>query len=317
MVVVNSGSTVDDIPFFGMRAFYDAQEYREGLQDKFFIDYGEEENNRIWASADIKIGQYIDREQTRLQDEEEGTDSMNITGYTPRGKYLETYRWEGWWGRVTNPSKDGDDFFNSVNILIPASQYIVHVALRAKKIIRIERSEDHNKDGKRSGIKYDFITEPNRFYSMGLAEWVRHSQAELDAIHNQRLDAGLLTNLPYGFYKPSSGIKPQIIKVEPGKLWPVADPQGVNFPKSNWMPTFSFQEEALVKRYAGEQAGLSDPATGQFTSKRTSASEFVGTAAALDLRTEDIVEGIIRSLREELLQDSWIISAIWTCRANL
>jgi hypothetical protein len=302
LVVVNSGSTVDELPFFGIRVFFDAQQYREGLQDKYFIDYGEEKNKEIWATADIKIGEYIDREQTRLQDEEEGTDSMYITGNEPRDKYLECYRWEGWWGRVPNPSKDGEDFFNSLNVLIPASQYIVHVAPQAKKIIRIERLEDHNKDGKRSGIKYDFITEPNRFYSMGLAEWVRHSQAELDAIHNQRLDAGLLTNLPYGFYKPTSGIKPQIIKVEPGKLWPVADPQGVNFPKSNWMPTFSFQEEALVKRYAGEQAGLSDPATGQFTSKRTSASEFVGTAAALDLRTEDIVEGIVRSFREELLR---------------
>ena len=164
-------------------------------------------------------------------------------------------------------------------------------------------SEDHNKDGKRSGIKYDFITEPNRFYSMGLAEWVRHSQAELGR-HPQSKTRRRFAYQSYrmDFYKPSSGIKPQIIKVEPGKLWPVADPQGVNFPKSNWMPTFSFQEEALVKRYAGEQAGLSDPATGQFTLKRTSASEFVGTAAALDLRTEDIVEGIIRSLREELLR---------------
>lgn len=298
LVVVNSSATIDEIPFFGMRGWIDIHQYQEAIKDKFFIDYGKDENNRIFASADIKIGEAITREQTNLQDAEEGTNSTNVTAYDPRQRDLEFYRWEGWWGfEDEDPNNQNYD-----DLLIPMAQYVVHIAPRAKRVLRIERLEDHNKDGKRSGIKFDFIREPNRFYSMGLAEWIRHSQVELDAIHNQRLDAGLLTNLPFGFYKPTSGIKPQIFNIKPGTMWPVADPQGVNFPRTNWQPTFSFQEEALVYRYAGEQAGLTAPATGQFTSKRTSASEFVGTAAALDLRTEDIVEGFVRSLREELLR---------------
>jgi hypothetical protein len=295
LCVVNVAGTVDEIPFLGIRQWVDVPTFRDRIADGFFIDYGEEENRRIIQMADIKVGEYVQREQTDLQDREEGTDSQDITTNEPDRKYLEVYRWEGWWRRgITNT----DDLFQS--ILESAEQYIVWVAVRPQRIIRIKRLEDVNKDGKRTAVKYDFIREPGRFFSMGLAEWVRHSQAELDAIHNQRLDAGLLTNVPFFFYKPTAGIKGQVIKIEPGKGWPVNDPTAVNFPKTNWQPVFSFQEEALVKRYAGEQAGLTDPAVGQMPTKRLSASEFVGTASALDLRTEQIVEGFIRSLRQEL-----------------
>lgn len=295
LCVVNVAGTVDEIPFLGIRQWVDVPTFRDRIADGFFIDYGQEENTRIIQMADIKVGEYVQREQTDLQDREEGTDSQDITTNEPDRKYLEVYRWEGWWRRgITN----NDDIFQG--ILEEAEQYIVWVAVRPQRIIRIKRLEDVNKDGKRTAVKYDFIREPGRFFSMGLAEWVRHSQAELDAIHNQRLDAGLLTNVPFFFYKPTAGIKGQVIKIEPGKGWPVNDPAGVNFPKTNWQPVFSFQEEALVKRYAGEQAGLTDPAVGQMPTKRLSASEFVGTASALDLRTEQIVEGFIRSLRQEL-----------------
>lgn len=295
LCVVNVAGTVDEIPFLGIRQWVDVPTFRDRIKDGFFIDYGKEENQRIIQMADIKVGEYIQREQTDLQDREEGTDSQDITTNEPDRKYLEVYRWEGWWRRgILN----NDDLF--VDLLEQAEQYIVWVAVRPQRIIRIKRVEDVNKDGKRTAVKYDFIREPGRFFSMGLAEWVRHSQAELDAIHNQRLDAGLLTNVPFFFYKPTAGIKGQVIKIEPGKGWPVNDPTAVNFPKTNWQPVFSFQEEALVKRYAGEQAGLTDPAVGQMPTKRLSASEFVGTASALDLRTEQIVEGFIRSLRQEL-----------------
>src|SRR5258708_6788100 len=137
---------------------------------------------------------------------------------------------------------------------------------------------------------------------MGLAEWVRHSQTVMDAISNQRVDSGLLYNVPFGFYKPAAGMakSAQPISIEPGKFFPVADPQGINMPRTNWSPTFSFAEEALVRTYAGEQAGLSGGATGQPISKRQSASEFVGVQQALDLRTEQFVDSLLRSLRELL-----------------
>lgn len=295
LCVVNTAGTVDEIPFLGIRQFVDLPTYRQHVENKFFIDYGDEENRRIASMSDIMIGEYIEREQTNLQDAEEGTDSQDVTTNEPDRKYLEVYRWEGWWRKgITN----NDDVFEG--LLEEAQQFVVWWAVRPKRILRIKRLEDVNKDAKRSAIKYDFIREPGRFFSMGLAEWVRHSQAELDAIHNQRLDAGLLTNVPFFFYKGSAGIPGQTVKIEPGKGIKVNDPMGVNFPKTQFNPVWSYQDETLAFRYAGQQAGLTDSAVGQMPTKRLSASEFVGTASALDLRTEQIVEGFIRSLRQEL-----------------
>lgn len=294
LVVPSSAKSIDDIPFFGVRFFLSNADYRAGLEDGYFIDYGEDENLRIANTADIKWGQEIGQQLTDVQDDEEGTDSRDSYAYTPARKYLEVYRWEGWW-----VWEDGNGPNYIENTLKPATQVCAWVALRAKKVIKISRLEDLNKDGKRSAVKFGFMEEPGRFYPMGLAEWVRHTQAELDAIHNQRLDAGLIFNVPFGFYKPTAGLK-GIMNLRPGVLYPTPEPQSVNFPRSNWMPTYGMQEEMLVKRYGGEQAGLTDAAIGQPTTKRQSASEFVGISAALDLRTEDIVDRLLKSIRELL-----------------
>jgi hypothetical protein len=295
LVVANTEASLEAIPFFGVRMFVSIPDYRQGIEDGFFIDWGEEENRRIATTTDIRVGDVIGTQVTNIQDATIGTDSKDSYSYSPVRKWLEVYRYEGWW-----VWDDSGDTYNYDKILQPATQICVWVVPRARRIIKIERLEDLNKDAKRSGVKFEFIREPGRFYPMGLAEWVRHSQAELDAIHNQRLDAGLLFNVPFGFYKPTAIGKGEVIKIEPGKLFPVADPQGVNMPRSNWQPSFSFAEEGLVKRYAGEQAGLTEASIGQPVTKRQSASEFVGTASALDLRTEDIVDGLLRSLSELL-----------------
>ncbi len=300
LVVANTHPDIEKLPFFGVRLWYTVAEYRQGIEDKFFIDYGPEENEEIIASLNYtKVGEEVDQPMTRLLDSETGTDSRDQSSSNSTHRYMEVYRWEGWWVW----DKSGGDY--SVDKLLqPATQVAVWVGYRSKKILKIERLEDLNKDGKRSGVKSGFIEEPNRFYPMGLAEWVRHSQAELDAVHNQRLDAGLLYNIPFGFYKPTSGLgkDAQPLKMEPGKFYPVADPQGVNMPRSNWQPTVSFAEENLIVRYANLQVGLTDPALGQAPSKRQSASEYVGNANAIDTRSEDVVKGIVRALAYLILR---------------
>ena len=305
LIVANTHPDVEDIPFLGVRQFFTAADYRKGIKDGFFIDYGEAENQRIVETFDYtKISDTIPQQQTNLADEETGTDSRDTSASNATHRYCETYRWEGWW--VWDPS---GETYSVDKLLQPATQIAVWVAVRAKKILKIERLEDLNKDGKRSGVKTGFIEEPGRFYSMGLAEWVRHSQTELDAVHNQRVDAGYLYNIPFGFYKPSAGLTKdaQPLKMEPGKFFPVADPMGVNCPRTNWQPTVSFAEENLIVRYANLQAGLTDPALGQPVSKRQSASEYVGNANAIDTRSEDLIRGIVDSLREIVRTDIGIV----------
>lgn len=298
LVVANTHQSIEELPFFGVRCWYSSDAYRRALEDKFFLDLGYEENRRIIGAADVKTPEVIEMPITQLQDRTEGTDSTGESMTSaPDQRFIEVYRWEGWWVWGTS-----DNDYSVDRMLQPATQCAVWVAVQARRIIKIARLEDLNKDGKRSGVKFGFIEEPGRFYPMGLAEWVRHPQTEIDAIHNQRLDSGLLYNVPFGFYKPTAGLakSAQPISIVPGKFFPVADPMGINMPRTNWQPSFSFAEEGLVKQYAGEQAGLSGGATGQPISKRQSASEYVGVASALDLRTELFVESLLRSLRELL-----------------
>lgn len=292
LVVANTDPDIEKLPGLGIRCWYSLHEYRQGLEDGFFLDHGAEENARIIATADQKRGQYISQEQTDSSDAERGTDSTDAAGTGPTHKYLEVYRREFWWVWDSSGEEYGYD-----KILQPATQICAWVAPNANALLKIERLEDLNKDGKRSAVKFGFIHEPGRFYDMGLAEWVRHIQTILDAIDNQRLDAGLLTNVPWGLYKPLGGQKAPI-RIEPGMLYPSANPQDVNIPRWNYSPVFSMQEESLQYHYGLQQAGLGEAALGRPNTKRQSATEFITIANALDIRTEDILERQLESLKE-------------------
>ena len=291
-VVIPTGGTVEEVPFWGNRIWLSVEDYRQGILDQYYRDLGKDENLRICQTAQVKIPEFIAQEETVLQDQERGTDQRDSAGYTPSRKWIEVYKWEGWW-RLTDKGENDESRY-----LEPKHQYAVWVSVRSWRIIKIARLEDLNKDGKRSPVHFGYIHEPNRLLDIGLAEWLRHMQATEDGIFNQRNDAGILTNVPWGFYKPMAGFNKEVLHVQPGEFKPVADPASVVMPQSNWQPIWSFQEEALVRKYAGEQAGLSEPAMGQFINKRASASEFVGTASAVDLRTEAIVDYMLESFHE-------------------
>ena len=291
-VVVPSAGTVDDIPFWALRRWVSPEDYRQGIIDGEYLDLGKEENTRIAQSADEKISDFIQMEETELQDSERGTDQKDSSASSAHRKFIEVYKWEGWW-RLTD--KDGSDM---ERYLEPKVQYCVQVAVRTKKIIAINRLEDLNKDGKRSPVHFGFIHELNRLLDIGLAEWVRHVQATLDGVDNQRLDAGLITNVPWGFYKPFAGFNREILRVKIGEFLPVSDPQAVNMPKSNYQPAWSFQEEKMVWQYGMQQAGMNEAAIGQSISKRQSASEFVGTSSSVDLVAGNLIDYILESFHE-------------------
>lgn len=295
LVFINTNPDLEKLPFNGLRIWLDMADYRDGLADGTWYDLGEEWNNRVIASATNKIPQVVPMDYTRTQDEEEGSNSTDTQAVNYERRFIEVYRWEGW----IHP-KDGSSENNPDAALSPAVQVAVWIVPMAKALIRIERLEALNKDGKRSSVKFSFIERNNRFLPIGLAEWLRHTQAELDGIHNLRLDSGTLNVMPFGFYKPLAGLQKDVYKIQPGSMYPTADPASVNFPRTNAQPQWSFQDESLIFKYGSAQSGLNDSATGSFVSKRQSASEYLGTANAIDLRTEIIVSGFLRSLRKLL-----------------
>lgn len=171
----------------------------------------------------------------------------------------------------------------------------------ANKIIRIARLEDLNKDGERTPVKFGMIQQPARFYDIGAPEWIQHIQAEVDAVHNNALNAGMLKAAPFGFFVPGSiADAKNVLKLERGMMYPMRVPNGVMFPPLNGDSNWSFEQDSLLRKLAQEQIGIGEAQTGTFTSKRTSATEFERTSGSMDLRMEYIVEGLLSSLRRLL-----------------
>lgn len=285
VIIINTAENVEDIPFFGIRSWLTATEI-DCLRERGEFDITQAEFENVIAFASAKISDFIPQETTQEFDVVEGADSLGtayVRGNDYERRWVEIYRWEGWvWYKGKRQSM------------------AVWLAPRSYTILRIVLLEELNKDGLRSPVKHDFIPVPGRFYSVGLCEWLRNTQTEMDGIHNFRLNSALISTVPFGFFSPLAGMPQSIMELRAGQLYPVKDPKSVYFPPISWSPVWGFQEEGLVRKYASELAGMGDPGVGTYTSKRTSATEFMGTAQAIDIRTEYIATTILRSV-EELL----------------
>lgn len=113
--------------------------------------------------------------------------------------------------------------------------------------------------GIRPIFKSDFIRFPDRTNGVGVGEVLYDINTSIDAIYNMRVDNGTLASLPMGFYRASSSLKPDTIKIYPGNLYPVDDPQNdvkiVQFP---FLQNFGYQEEDRLTGYAEKLLSTSD-----------------------------------------------------------
>ena len=128
-----------------------------------------------------------------------------------------------------------------------------------------------------------------------------------DFIHvmfNQTVDRGDITNQPFGFYRASSGLKPEIIRLWPGDLYPVDNPQqDVAFPQ---MPhadqTFGLNMIALGMQFLERLTALGPMQSGQVASGKASALRTVGTTMAILQQGAALPEQILRRLFGGLAQ---------------
>ena len=279
--------SIDELPFFIYKEWITVKQFLDMVAKEETIKLSPEDIQQIISQAGSRVSDLGDDDELeRIKDEAAGTDSQDnneVDDNDKLNRWLETYRWDGKW-KVKNRVLD----------------LTVWSFPGSKKVFRVLRADELTKDGCRAGVKFDFIPDKDRFYSIGLCEWLQHLQKEINAIHRQRLDAGLLANFPFFFYEPLAGFEQTQLKLRPGTGQPLKSIKGLVFPDLNFNPQWSFNEEALVNRYAQEQSGLGDPASGSFVSKRVSASEFLGVSQSIDLRTELIVQRLINNWRDLL-----------------
>lgn len=134
--------------------------------------------------------------------------------------------------------------------------------------------------GKKPWIIRSFLRRPGTVYGKGIPELVRHLHKEMNAIHNQRIDAGNMVIAPFFFYRAASGLEPEEISVRPATGIPLDDPRGdIVFPDYNPSRlSVSFQEEGIIMDLIEKLTYLTPAALGRETAQRPTAR---GTLAVI------------------------------------
>lgn len=125
--------------------------------------------------------------------------------------------------------------------------------LRATYLHRINK-----KTKKRPYAKADFYIREGQTYGIGLVELTYSICNEIDSLNNMALDFGLLSTLPFGYYRAGSNLTQETISVEPGSLIPVEDPQSIFFPTLGNRATFSMQHLQFLFTIIERLTGISD-----------------------------------------------------------
>ena len=143
-------------------------------------------------------------------------------------------------------------------------EYIFTASLKSGKVLRATYLDRVCRDGNRPVYKFDLLKRPRSSYSRGFVELLYPLNQEIDEFHNFRRASGKIANMPWGFYRASSGLEKEPIKVQPGRFYPVDDPIGdvrpIQFPN---VTAWAFQEEGLAQNYADRLTSMPQIMQGQ------------------------------------------------------
>jgi hypothetical protein len=144
-----------------------------------------------------------------------------------------------------------------------ASDIIVWLNPDTLEILRATYLRRVMPTGMRPFIKIDFHKRHGTTYGVGLVELLYQLGKEIDAIHNLKMDVGILTSLPFGFYRPTSSTPEEKFSIEPGTMLPLDNPgTDVYFPQLGNKTVFGMQEEQVLMSYVQRLTSVSDLSLG-------------------------------------------------------
>lgn len=144
----------------------------------------------------------------------------------------------------------------------------------------------------------------NRWYGMGMIELLEHLSDLINGVFRMNLQWGQITNSPYGFYDPASGIKPETIPLWPGELYPVPSPrENLYFPQlPNQDQAWAFNMGTILMQMVERLSMQSGPQYGQVPQGKATAFRTMGTTAALlqqaDIRADQILLRLFEGIAE-------------------
>ena len=96
----------------------------------------------------------------------------------------------------------------------------------------------------------------------------------LKQIVDQTIDAGTIVIVPFGFYRPSSSVKPEVMRLEPGILIPTSDPsRDISFPTIGNQPqqAMGLNMMTVLSGYEDRLTSISDLQHGRVPTGKSSA----------------------------------------------
>lgn len=151
---------------------------------------------------------------------------------------------------------DGDgDGFNE--------ELVIWYHRNSNTVLRWTYLDRITKTGRRPVYTAGYIRRPGRNYHIGLCELLYCLNKEVDTIHNQRVDFGTISNMPFFFYQALSSFPNERIQIAPGRGIPVDDVNQVLFPQIKGGTQFGFQEEQGLVQIINRVSSISDINVGQ------------------------------------------------------
>jgi len=137
-------------------------------------------------------------------------------------------------------------------------EIVARILLEPKKLCRLRllQEEFPTPTPRRPFAEGTFIPVPGEFYGIGLLELLEHLHDLTKTLLDQMIDKHTLANTPWGLYRSSSSMRPETIRMAPGMLYPVSNPQqDVAFPN---MPqqdqAMAMNLIALIQQWAEKQS---------------------------------------------------------------
>lgn len=162
------------------------------------------------------------------------------------------------------------------------TEVVMWVAAKSRELLRATYLRRINRAGERPFSKIDYHKRHGQTYGTGLVEMLHPLSVELDAMHNLTVDYGIISTLPFGFYRPTSSIDPEILRLEPGSLIPLDDPQrDVFFPNLGNRTVFGMQQEQSIQLMVERLTGINDMSLGVMSGSQGATRTATGARALL------------------------------------
>ena len=136
----------------------------------------------------------------------------------------------------------------------------------------------------------------DRLYGISLLELLESSHDILITLLNQTLDNGTITNAPFGFYRPGTGMRQDIIKMYPGELYPLNDPtRDIHYPQfQSRNQTFGINMMGLINQYKENASMINDLNYGKVPKGKATALRTASATATILQQGEARPERILR-----------------------